>query len=110
MCQREQAIASLRLTCSTVKNTLVGLLFARQFNRLQQKCANCGGHNVISFNPVATLLRMKVLKYIFHELFIIIIRFFIPVVFINELDWSVFTCITQLYLMVYIYIQGVSRL
>ena len=73
MCQRKRAIASLRLTCSTVKSTLVGLLFARRFNRLQQRSANCGGHNVISLNTVATLLGMEFLKKKFsQELFIII--------------------------------------
>ena len=34
----------------------------------------------------------------------IITRFAIPGVFINKLDWSVNTCLTQLYLMVDIYI------
>jgi len=39
----------------------------------------------------------------------IIIRFVIPVVFINKLDWSVCTCLTQLYLMVEICIEFTTQ-
>ena len=38
-----------------------------------------------------------------------IIRFVIPVVFINKLDWSVCTCLTQLYLMVEICIEFTTQ-
>jgi len=33
------------------------------------------------------------------------IRFVIPVVFTNKLDWSVYTCLTQIYLMVELCIE-----
>jgi len=66
------------------------------------------GNNSVSLAQLCPIIS-KILKMKTIVTDTVIIRFVIPVVFINKLYWSVCICLTQLYLMVKIRIEFITQ-